>query len=145
MSSTSRRYRVQGRRLVEAERLHEEVQREPGVDDVLDDEDMPALDRPVDVFQEADAAALVATALIGTVGRELHDVQRVRDRERAREIGQEHDARLEGRDQQWVESGVVAGDLGAELGDAHADRGARQVHVADLAVVGAHVRRLHRL
>ena len=138
MSSTSRRYgrsssvtaaRLAGSR--SAERPAEEVQRQTGVDDVLDDEHMAPLERRVDVFEQADAAGPHPR-----VGRELDDVERVRDRERPGEVGEEDDARLERRDQDRVERRVVARDLGSELADPGRDLGARQVDGADLAVLG---------
>jgi hypothetical protein len=46
------------------------------------------------------------------VARELDE------RDRAREVGQEDEARLQQRDEQQVAAGVVARDLGAELADA---------------------------
>jgi len=52
------------------------------------------------------------------VARELDEVDLVRDRNRAREVGQEDEARLQQRDEQQVAAGVVAGDVGAELADA---------------------------
>jgi hypothetical protein len=52
------------------------------------------------------------------VARELDEVDLVRDRNRAREVGQEDEARLQQRDEQQVAAGVVARDLGAELADA---------------------------
>ena len=110
----------------------------PGVDDVLHDHDVTAGERHVDVLEEAHAA--VATA---RVGLELDEVERVRDRHGAREVGEEHDARLQRRDQERVEALVVGGELGAELGDASGDLGPRQVDVADLTVLGCD-RRRHR-
>jgi hypothetical protein len=51
------------------------------------------------------------------VAGELDEVDLVRDRDRAREIGEEDEARLQQRDQQQLAVGVVARDLGAELVD----------------------------
>jgi len=60
----------------------------------------------------------VAAGVGAVVARELDEVDRVGDRDRAREVGQEDDARLQQRDEQQVAAGVVAGDVGAELADA---------------------------
>jgi hypothetical protein len=51
------------------------------------------------------------------VAGELDEVDLVRDRDRAREVGEEDEARLQQRDQQQLAVGVVARDLGAELVD----------------------------
>jgi hypothetical protein len=55
----------------------------------------------------------------------------MRDRQGAREVGEEDGTRLERRDQQWLASCVRRGKLGAELGDAPTDLGARQVDIPD--------------
>jgi hypothetical protein len=60
----------------------------------------------------------VAAGVGAVVAGELDEVDRVRDRDRAREVGQEDEARLQQRDEQQVAAGVLAGDLGAELADA---------------------------
>jgi hypothetical protein len=60
----------------------------------------------------------VAARVGAVVAGELDEVDRVRDRDRAREVGQEDEARLQQRDEQQVAAGVLAGDLGAELADA---------------------------
>jgi hypothetical protein len=54
----------------------------------------------------------------GRVARQLEEVEPVRDRERAREVSDEDEARLERGDEERLEAAVVAGDLGAELPDA---------------------------
>ena len=137
-SSTRRRYgrsssvtaaRLAGLR--KSERSAEEVQRQARVDDVLDEQDVTSLERRVDVLQEPDGAVLSAG-----VRRELDHVERVRNPKRAREIGEEDDARLERRDEDRIEAVVRGGDLGAELGDARGDLLPRQMHGADDAVLG---------
>jgi hypothetical protein len=85
---------------------------------------MPAANLRVKVLEEPDAAA-------GPVGRKLEEVELVRDLERAREVGQENEARLERRNEQRVRGGVVASDLRAQLGDAASDLLAREVDLAD--------------
>jgi hypothetical protein len=68
----------------------------------------------VEILQEADAAA-------AAVGGELEEVELVRDSDCSREVGKEDEARFEGGDEDRVALGVVAGNVGAELGDAAAD------------------------
>jgi hypothetical protein len=53
------------------------------------------------------------------------------DPDLAREVGEEDDARLQQRDEQQAAALVVAGDLGAELGDARLQLVRRQEDVAD--------------
>jgi hypothetical protein len=60
----------------------------------------------------------VAAGVGAVVARELDEVDRVRDRDRARQVGQEDDTRLQQRDEQQVTAGVVAGDVRAELTNA---------------------------
>jgi hypothetical protein len=60
----------------------------------------------------------------------------VRDRQRAREIGEEDGAGLERRDQQWLAAGVGRRQLVAELVDAATDLRAGQVDVPDRVAVG---------
>jgi hypothetical protein len=54
------------------------------------------------------------------VAGQLDEVDLVRDRDRAREVGQEDEARLQEADQQQLALRVVGRDLLAELGDAGA-------------------------
>jgi hypothetical protein len=98
------------------ERTHEVVERQSRVDHVLDDEDVAVADGEVEVLEDADL--LVPAHLRAAVAGELDEVERVRDGERAGEIGEEDEARLQRADEDRLEPRVVAGDLGAQLGDA---------------------------
>jgi hypothetical protein len=60
----------------------------------------------------------VAAGVGAVVAGELDEVDPVADRDGAREVGQEDEARLQQRDEQQVAAGVVAGDVRAELTDA---------------------------
>jgi hypothetical protein len=106
--------------------------RRPRVHDVLHEEDVPALERRVHVLQESDAAALP----VGVRG-ELDDVECVRYPQRASQVREEHDARLQWGDEDGIEAGVLATDLRPQLGDTSGDVVARQVDVADVAVLGS--------
>ncbi len=70
----------------------------------------------VDVLQEAYGAVLAPG-----VRSELDHVERVRDPERTAEIREEHDARLERRDEDRIEAVVRGRDLLSELCDARRD------------------------
>jgi hypothetical protein len=104
-------------RRAQRERLAEVVERETGVDDVLDDHDVPAGDLRVEVLEQADAG-VAALVCAGGVARELEEVEAVGDAERAREVGDEDEARLQRRDEQRLEPVVVARELLPELADA---------------------------
>ena len=125
------RHGGQARRIAKRERPAEKVQGQPGVDHVFDDDDVPPFEWGVDVLQQAHAAILGA----GVRG-ELHEIERVRYRKRAREVGEKDHARLERCDQDRVPPCVVAGELGAELRDTCCDLLPRQIYGADLAVLG---------
>jgi hypothetical protein len=75
------------------------------------------------------------TARVGAVvAGELDEVDLVRDRNRAGEVGEEDEARLQQRDQQEVALGVVAGDLRPELVDTTAQLLRPQEDLADVGV-----------
>jgi hypothetical protein len=75
----------------------------------------------------------VAAGVGAVVARELDEVDRMGDRDCAREVGQEDEARLQQRDEQQVAAGVFARDLCAELADAGLELLGRE---EDLAYTG---------
>ena len=131
VGTVEQRHRRETRRLAERERPREEVERQPGVDDVLDDEDVTADDRGVEVLEQPDRARVPAG-----VGGELEEVDAVRDRQRTREVGEEDGAGLQRRDEQRLAARVRRGQLGAELADAAPDLVAGQVDLPDRVTVG---------
>ena len=68
------------------------------------------------------------------VARELDEVDLMGDRDRAGEVGDEDEARLQRRDENRLATGVVARDLGAELLDARIQLLGREEDVADAGV-----------
>ena len=92
------------------------MHRQAGVDDLLDQDDVAALDVAVEILQEPHL--LVAARLVRVVPGQLDEVDRVEDAERARQVGDERDAGLERADEQRLPAVVVAGQLGAQLPDA---------------------------
>jgi hypothetical protein len=124
------RHRGEGAGGAEGERLAEVVERQAGVDDVLDDDDVAAGDLRVEILEQPDAgvAALVGA---GCVARELEEVEPVRNAERAREVGEEDEARLQRRDEQRLAAVVVTGELAAELAYARRQLLAGEVDVAE--------------
>jgi hypothetical protein len=122
------------RRAAEAERPHEVVERQAGVDDVLDDKHVPAGDTDVEVLQEAHRG--MPAHRRAAVAGQLHEFQLVVDPERTREIGDKDDARLQRRDEERLASLVVTRDVAAELGDASGDLGSREVDLPDRVAVG---------
>jgi hypothetical protein len=114
----------------ERKRLAEVVERQTGVDDVLDDDDVTAGDLGVEILEQPDARV---TALVGAggVARELEEVEAVRDAKRTGEVGDEDDARLERCDEQRLASVVVARELAPELTDARVQLLPREVDGAE--------------
>ena len=110
------RRRRQRRGLPQRQRLAQVVEREAGVDHVLDDDDVPVGDLVVEVFEQPDAG-VAAGVRAGGVARELDEVDPVRDLDGTREVGQEDEARLQRRDEERFEVLVVVRDLATELTD----------------------------
>src|SRR6266550_2054249 len=124
----------EGGRPTQREQLAQVVQRQAGVDHVLDDEHVAALDRPVQVLQQPHP--LVPPRDGAVIAGELDEIEFVERRDRSREVGEEEQGAFERRDEQEVEAGVVGGDLGAHLADARLDLLGGEVGLADAKVVG---------
>lgn len=120
---------VQRRGIADRQRTHEVVHRQPGVDDRVAEHDVAPLDLGVQVLEEANPVARVLA-----VAGELDEVERVVDRERARQVADERDARLQRPDEERLAAGVVARELGAELADARADLVGVEEDLADALV-----------
>jgi hypothetical protein len=90
------------------------------------------LDLHRDVLQETDA--VVALVPRGAVSGELDEVERVVDGQRAREVGDERDAGLQGADQERLEPLVVCGDLPPEPGDPRPELVCVEEDLADAVV-----------
>jgi hypothetical protein len=127
-------HRRERRGLAERERPAQVVERQARVDHVLDDEHVAAGDLRVEVLEQADPR-VAAGGRAGVAG-ELDEVELVGDRQRAREVGDEDEARLQGGDEQRLPAGVVTGELGAELLDPRRDLLGREVGLSDGLVVG---------
>jgi hypothetical protein len=91
------------------------VHRQAGVDDRVHEHDVTAFDLDVQVLEEANAVVVLA------VTGELDEVEVVVDVDRAREVAEKWDARLERADEQRFAPFVVARELGADLTDPSAD------------------------
>jgi hypothetical protein len=124
VGAVEERGRRQRRGPAEPQGADEEVEREAGVDDVLDHEHVAVLDRGLEVLEQPDAAA-------AAVSGDLEEVEFVWDLERAREVGQEDEARLQRRDEDRVGVDVVQRDLRRQLANAAADLLTREVDLAD--------------
>ena len=96
---------------------------------------MAAGDLGVQILEEADAA-MAALVGGGRVARELDEVQAMVDPERARQVGDEDDARLERCDEQWLPALVVTGDLAPELTDTRPQLLAREVDLPEPRLEG---------
>jgi hypothetical protein len=74
----------------------------------------------------------VPAHLRAAVARELDEVERVREPQRAREVGQEDEARLERADEQrQLALRVVPSDLAGELTDPSTDLLGREIDLPD--------------
>jgi hypothetical protein len=122
--------------VAQRERLAEVVQGQAGVDHVLDDEDVAAGDLLVQVLQEADPR-VAARVRVGAVRRELDEVEGVGDADGARQVRDEDDARLEGRDEERLTAAVVADDLAPELADTVGQLPSGEVDLANFVPRGA--------
>ena len=120
-------------RRAQLEQAAQVVQRQAGVDDVLDEQDVAVADVEGQVLEEADPRA-------AGVRRELDEVDRVRRADGARQIGEEDGARLQEPDEKQVRALVVARDLAAELRDARRDLRGGEKDVADARVVAQEAR-----
>jgi hypothetical protein len=65
------------------------------------------------------------------VGRQLEEVDAMRDRQGAGEVGEEDGARLQRRDEQRLAACIRIGELCAELADAATDLRTGQVDIPD--------------
>jgi hypothetical protein len=108
------------------------VQRQPRVHDVLDEDHVPLGERGIDVLQQPHST--LSAALVRC---ELDDVERVRDGERAGDVREEDDARLERRDQDRIEARVITRDLVAELGNPGSNLRAAEIDGPEVALVGS--------
>jgi hypothetical protein len=104
------------------------VHRHSGVDHGIHQYDVAALDLRIKVLQEANAL------LVDAVARELDEVEVVVDRDRAREVADEREARLQRADKQRFLACVVAGQLRGELPDAGTDLVGIEKDLADALV-----------
>ena len=111
---------LEGRGLVLEHEATEIAQGEAGVEDVFDDDDVLALNRIVDVFDEFDGAGGDASA---AVARDGDEVEGGVDGDGAREIGEKDGGAFEDAYEDDGLSGVVGGDLLAECLDAVGDLG----------------------
>jgi hypothetical protein len=122
-------------RLSQRQRLAEVVERQTRIDDVLDDEGVAPDELGVEVFQETDPG-VAARVCPGGIARELDEVEPMMDRDGAREVGNEDDARLQRRDEQRLEPFVVTRDVTAELADARAQLPGGEVNLAEARLLG---------
>ena len=130
VGTVEERHGREARRAPQQERAREEVQRQAGVDDILDDQHVTPDDRGVQVLQQPDRAGAPAR-----VGGELEEVDGVGDGQGTREVREEDRAGLERRDEQRLAARIRGGQLGAQLADAARDLAAGQVDLPDRVTV----------
>ena len=89
------------------------IERQPTIDDVFDDQNVPTGDVGVQVFQQPHDTARLGTL---AVARDSDEVDRHWHGDRARQVDHEHDAALEdAHEQQIAQRSVVVRDLLADL------------------------------
>ena len=128
--TVEQRYRCERRGIAERQRLAEVIERQPGVDDVFDDDHVAAGDLRVEVLEQPDASMTAGVCTRG-VARQLDEVDLVRDVERTREIRQEDEARLQRGDEEGLAAVVVGRDLTAELSDPRLQLLTREVDLSE--------------
>ena len=111
------RAHLERRGIAGGEVLAQVREREPAVDDVLDDDHVATAEVEVEVLDDPHDAA---RARRRAVRRHRHEVELDREVDRPREVAHEHERALEHADEQRRAPGVVGRDLLAELGDAAA-------------------------
>jgi hypothetical protein len=87
---------------------------------------------PVDAHRQIlEQPDLPSSAAVPVVPGERDEVEVVNDGQRAREVGDEDDRRLQRGDEDRLAAFVIAGDLRAELGNPGLDLLVREVDLAD--------------
>ena len=101
------------------------MHRQAGVDDRVHEHDVAPVDLDVQILEEPNAVVVLAVA------GELDEIEMVMDPNRARQVADERDARLERADEQRLASLVVARQFGADLADPAADLAGVEEDLAD--------------
>jgi hypothetical protein len=121
-------HRRQRRRLAQQERLRQVVERQAGVDDVLDQQDVPPVDAQGQILQQPD---LASAAAVSVVAGECNEIQVVDDRKSPGQVGDEDERRRQRRNEDRLAAVVVGGDLGSEFADPALDLLPREVDLPD--------------
>jgi hypothetical protein len=108
------------------------MERQAGVDDVLDDQHVAAFDARVEILEEPDRGR--PACLFRRIAGQLDEVDVVEERQRARQVGDEDEARLQGADEQRLAAGVIGSYLLAELRDPRRDLLGGEIDLADRVV-----------
>jgi len=108
----SQRFRLAG-----AQHVLEIMERETRIDDIFDDNDVPALQRGIEILEQANFARALRC---GTIARHGDEVERDGAwRHRAREVGEKHESALQhGHEVQRLAVGIVGVDPRGEFVDA---------------------------
>ncbi len=91
------------------------LERQPGVDDVLDDQDVAPLDRRVEVLEDPHDPGGLGRRAVGGHG---HEVDLDGDLERPHQVREEEHGALEDANEHQIAADIVPRDLGRELADA---------------------------
>ena len=107
-----------GGRTADTEIVLEIVQRDAAVENVLDEDDVAALDVLIQVLVDLHGAG--GRGLVA-VGRHGHEIDRARNGDAAHQVGHEHKAALEHADEQRLTAVKIPGNLGTQLRRARLD------------------------
>ena len=94
------------------------MQRDAAVENVLNEDDVTALDVLIQVLVDLHGAG--GRGLVA-VGRHSHEIDRARDGHAAHQVGHEHKAALEHADKQRLAAVEIPGNLGTQLRRARLD------------------------
>src|SRR5262249_21714177 len=133
VGAIQQRHRRERARLAHLEDARERMERESGVDDVLDQEHVLAADVLVEILEQPNAPQ--SARALPVVALQLDEVDSMQNRHGAREVGEEDDACLEQPDEQWIAARVVGPDLLTELGDTSTDFRRAQIRLAELGTL----------
>src|SRR6266567_3129191 len=130
------RAHLEAGRLASPEVLQQVVQREPRVDDVLDQQDVPPGDLVVEVLEDPHHARRLRR---GAVRGHGHEVELHRQLDVAGDVGHQDERALQHPHEDQVAAPVVLGDPLPQLPDLALDLVAGDEDLFDLVLVGFHV------
>ena len=115
------------------QRAHEVVHRQPGVDDLVDEQDVTVLDLVAEILEEPDAVAV--SGLLSVAREGADEVERMVDRHRAGQVADERDRRLQRPDEDRLQALVIACASAPSSPTRAASSPAREKYLPDAGIV----------